>query len=93
MLADYHKNNLFNISESIKMKTHRTCCECRNSKFYSCGEYYLLCKKTETEVCEDDCCGDFVPKELTLEAAAKRVATTGDRRDLQNCLQLRREQL
>lgn len=78
------------------MRIHRICGECRNSKPYNEGEYPLLCKKDGLEVCGGDSCENFVPKEILidkLQAAAKKCATTGNHRDLQKYLKLRREML
>lgn len=78
-----------------KMRTHRICGECRNSKSWEQNK--LLCKKDGIEVIPEDCCGDFVPKTESfaekLEAAAKKCATTGNRYDLQQYLKLRRGML
>ncbi len=81
------------------MKTHRTCDECLNSEPNDKEEFSLLCKKTGIAVCKDDCCEDFVPKEQCeiiadrLEAAAKKAAASGKRKDLQEYLRLRKELL
>lgn len=48
------------------MKTYRTCGECRNCISYKSGEFSLLCKKYGVEVCADDSCENFVPKEQIL---------------------------
>lgn len=49
------------------MKTHGTCGECLNSKPYDEQDFPLLCKKTGVAVYADDCCEDFVPKDLVAE--------------------------
>lgn len=73
------------------MKTHRTCGECRSSKPWEQNE--LLCIKFGVHIRKDDCCNAFVPKQITLEAAWNRLALTGNRHHLQECLRLRREML
>lgn len=78
------------------MKTNRTCGECINSKPYDEEEFPILCKKFGIATCIDDCCEEFVPKNSVakrLETAAKKAATTGNRKDLQDYLRLRRELL
>ena len=43
-----------------KIKIHRTCSECVNSKSWEQNK--LLCKRDGIEVIPEDCCDDFVPK-------------------------------
>lgn len=46
----------------VEIKTHRTYGECRNSKLWEQNK--LLCKKNGIEVILEDCCENFVPKQI-----------------------------